>query len=182
MRATLRRVSSVSDRSAMPAAGGAGAIRTDARRSIRPKRIVEIVVALNLASAILMAPLLGLIHVHRAIATARLSRTSAMNLGAKEAGLDPTVFDRLSRVIPPDATYWVDTSSMIRPSVTRQAFPLWASGSLLPRVAVAKPAKAEWVVIWGYSPKRRPVETGRLQVVAPRVPPRLPVYVARVIR
>ena len=114
--------------------------------------------------------------------TAGLSRGAAAELGAERAGLDPTVFDRLSRIVPPDAAYWIDTSRAIRPSTTRQAFPLWASGSLLPRIAVARVDAADWVVTWGYDPRRLRVEVADVHVLAVRAHPRLPVYVARVVR
>jgi hypothetical protein len=136
----------------------------------------------GVAAAILMAPILGWIHVHRTVSSARLSPTAAATLGAKEVGLDPTVFDRLTRIIPPNAAYWIGTSPRIRSSVSRQAFPLWASGALLPRLAVARPADADWIVIWGSSPKRLRVEVRGLRVLRARSTPPLPVYVAQVDR
>jgi len=176
-------VSAVSDRSVAPTEGGQSAAATTAGPTVnRPGKLVESVVAVALASAFLMAPLVGWIHVHRIVTTARLTPAAASELGAKKAGLDPTVFRRLRRIIPARTTYWIGTSQRIRSSTIRGVFPLWASGALLPRIAVAKPATADWVVVWGYSPRRLPVKVIGVQVLAVRTPPRLPVYVARVAR
>jgi hypothetical protein len=146
------------------------------------RTLVDVVVVSSLVAAVLTAPLVAWVEVHRTAKTARLSPTAAAQLGAEDAGLDPTVFDRLSRIVPPHATYWVGTSRLIRPSTRRGAFPLWASGSLLPRIEVARPADADWVVTWGYRPDRLPVAVEDVRVLAVRAPPRLPVYVARVVR
>jgi hypothetical protein len=158
------------------------AVRSGRASLTATPRLARGLVEVGLVAAFLMAPLLGWIHVHRTVTSARLSPSAAAALGAKEVGLDSTVFDRLTRIIPPHATYWVGTSPRIRSSVSRQAFPLWASGALLPRVAVARPDEADWVVIWGSSPKRLRVEVRGLRVLAARSTPRLPVYVAQVVR
>jgi hypothetical protein len=168
-------VSAVSEGSAAPVA-------TTREAAVTRRTLVEVVVAAGLVAAVLMAPLVGWAALHRTATTARLSRAAAEELGAKDAGLDPRVFDRLSRIIPPRATYWVGASPRIRSSTTRGAFPLWASGSLLPRILVARPQAAGWVVTWGYRPDRLPVEVRDVRVLAVRTPPRLPVYVARVVR
>jgi hypothetical protein len=175
-------VTAVSERSVAHAEGGgrfaADRITRDAR-SAAP-RLVRALVGVGLAAAVLMAPLLAWIHLHRTLTSSRLSSSAAAAVGAREAGLDPTVFARLTRIIPPHATYWIDTSGLIRSSVTRQAFPAWASGSLLPRIAVRKPAEADWVVIWGYSPKRLRIEIDGIRVLRTRSAAQAPVYVARV--
>jgi hypothetical protein len=157
------------------------AVRTG-RAALTPTRLARALLEIGVAAAILMTPLLGWIHVHRTVDSARLSPTAAAGLGAKEVGLDATVFDRLARIVPPHATYWIDTSPRIRSSVSRQAFPLWASGALLPRIAVARPGEAQWIVVWGYSPARLRVEVRELRVLAVRSTPKLPVYVAEVVR
>lgn len=92
------------------------------------------------------------------------------------------MFARIAQIVPTHATYWIDTSGEMGSSTPRQAFPVWASGSLLPRIAVARPEEADWVVIWGYSPRRLPIDVVGLRVLAVRTPPRLPIYVARVAR
>jgi hypothetical protein len=166
-------VAAVSERSVVPATQDA---------LVPPPRLVRAVVVVAVAAAILMAPLLGWIHLHEAVSSARLSPTEAAAVGAREAGLDPTVFDRLVRIIPAHATYWVDLSPRIRTSDVAKTFPLWASGALLPRLAVARPEEADWIVIWGYSPKRLGVEVRGLRVLRVRAALRLPVYVAQVVR
>jgi len=155
--------------------GSAAPVATTQEAAVTRRTLVEVVVVAGLVAATLMAPLLGWAALHRTATTARLSRSAADELGAKDAGLDPTVFDRR-------ATYWVGASPRIRSSTTRGAFPLWASGSLLPRILVARPQAAGWVVTWGYRPDRLPVEVRDVRVLAVRTPPRLPVYVARVVR
>jgi hypothetical protein len=146
------------------------------------RTLVDLVVVFGVATAVLTAPLVAWVEVHRTAKTAHLSSTAAADLGAKDAGLDPRVFDRLSRIIPPHATYWADASPLVRPDTTRGAFLLWAWGSLEPRVAVSSPGAADWVVTWGYRPERLRVKVAGVRVLAVATPPRLPVYVARVVR
>ena len=136
----------------------------------------------GLALALLTAPLLGWIHVHKAVTSARMSSAEAAAVGARDAGVDPTVFDRLTRIIPPHATYWVDVAPRLRSTDLVNTFPLWASGALLPRLAVARPDEADWVVIWGYGPERLGVEVRGVRVLRARTAARLPVYVAQVVR
>jgi hypothetical protein len=174
-------MTALSGRSAAPTEGVRRAVVRTRTRRPTPK-LVEALVGVSVAAAVLMAPLVGWIHVNRTVTSLKLSSTAAATLGAKEAGLDATVFDRLTRIIPPDATYWVGTSRLIRSSDARQAFPAWASGALLPRIAVSRPQAADWVVIWGYSPERLRVDYVGLRVLRARSSPRLPVYVARVDR
>jgi hypothetical protein len=146
------------------------------------RTLVDLVVAFGVAAAVLTAPLVGWVEVHRTAGTARLSPTAAAELGATDAGLDPRVFDRLSRIIPPHATYWADASPLVRPDTTRGAFSLWAWGALEPRIAVSRPGAADWVVTWGYRPEGLRVKVAGVRALAVATPPRLPVYVARVVR
>jgi hypothetical protein len=165
-------VSALSERSAVPV--------EDATTSTR--KLVEALVAVGLTAAVLIAPLLIWIHVRNTKTSARLGPSAAAVVGALDAGLDPTVFTRIAQIVPARATYWIHASSAIEPSTARQAFAVWASGALLPRIAVAKPRDADWVVIWGSSPRRLPVDVVGLRVLAVRTTPRQPVYVARVAR
>jgi hypothetical protein len=162
--------------------GSAASIAPEPGAAVSRRTFVDLVVVSGIVAAVLMAPLVGWVEVHRTAKTARLSSTAAAELGAKDAGLDPRVFERLIRIIPPHATYWTDASSLIRPDTTRGAFSLWAWGSLEPRVAVARPEKADWVVTWGYRPERLPVKVDDVRVLAVTPPSKPPVYVARVIR
>jgi hypothetical protein len=175
-------MSALGERSAVPVGRGRAtgpALRTAPRSS---RKLVEALVAVGCAAAVLMAPLLIWIDVRSTKTSARLGPSAAADVGARDAGLDPTVFTRIAQIVPAHATYWIDTSSTIGSSTARQAFPVWASGSLLPRIAVAEPDEADWVVIWGYSPRRLRIDVVGLRVLAVRTPPRLPVYVARVAR
>jgi hypothetical protein len=167
-------VSAVSEGSAAPA--------TIPDAAVTRRTLVDVVVVSGLVAAVLTAPLVGWVEVHRTAKTARLSPTAASELGASEAGVDPTVFDRLIRIIPPHATYWIGTSRLIRSSTTRQAFPAWAAGSLLPRIAVARPEHADWIVTWGYRPEGLSVRVDDLHVLSVHAPAGLPVYAARVVR
>ena len=175
-------MSALSERSAVPVErerATGPTLRTAPRSS---RKLVEALVAVGSAAAVLIAPLLIWIHVRSTKTSARLSPSAAADIGARDAGLDPTVFARIARIVPAHATYWIGTSSSLGSSTARQAFPVWASGSLLPRIAVARPDEADWVVIWGYSPRRLPIDVVGLRMLAVRTPPRLPVYVARVAR
>jgi hypothetical protein len=175
-------VSALSERSAVPLEGERATGPTLRTRTSSSTKLVEALVAVGCAAAVLIAPLLIWIHVRDTETSARLSPSAAADVGARDAGLDPTVFPRIARIVPAHATYWIDTSSTVGSSPARQAFPVWASGALLPRIAVARLDEADWVVIWGYSPRRLPIEVAGLRVLAVRTPPRLPVYVARVAR
>ena len=175
-------MSALSERSAVPLEGECAAGPTLRTAPTSSRRLVEALVAVGCAAAVLIAPLLIWIHVRDTEASARLSPSAAADVGARDAGLDPTVFDRIAQIVPAHATYWIDTSSAMRSSTPRQAFAVWASGALLPRIAVARPDEADWVVIWGYSPRRLPIAVVGLRLLAVRTPPRLPVYVARVAR
>jgi hypothetical protein len=168
-------VSALSERSAVP---------VERERAGGPtlRKLVEALVAVGFTTAVLIAPLLIWIHVRATKTSARLGPRAAAVAGARDAGLDPTVFTRIAQIVPAHATYWIDTSSAIGSSTARQAFPVWASGALLPRIAVAQPGQADWVVTWGYSPRRLPVDVVGVRVLAVRAPPRSSVYVARVAR
>jgi hypothetical protein len=160
------------------------AVRTGrGRDALAPTpRLVRALVQAGLAVALLTAPLLGWIHVHKAVTSARLSPAEAAAAGARDAGVDPAVFDRLTRIIPAHATYWVDVAPRLRSSDLVNTVPLWASGALLPRLAVARPEEADWIVTWGYSPKGLGVGVRGVRVLRARTALRLPVYVAQVVR
>jgi hypothetical protein len=175
-------VSALGDRSVVPVEAERAAPPILEMTTSSSRKLVEALVAVGFAAAVLIAPLLIWIHVHSTKASARLSPSAAADVGARDAGLDPTVFSRIAQIVPAHATYWIDTSSALGSSTAGQAFPVWASGSLLPRIAVAEPDEAGWVVIWGYSPRRLPIGVVALRVLPVRTSPRLPVYVARVAR
>jgi hypothetical protein len=168
-------VSAVSGGSAPPSATTTGA-------AVPRRTLVDLVVVSGIVAAVLVAPLVGWVEVHRIAETAQLSSSAAADAGARDAGLDPRVFHRLRGIIPPHATYWADASPLIRPDTTRGALSLWAWGSLEPRVAVARADEADWVVTWGYRPERLPVSVSDVRALSVTTPPKLPVYVARVVR
>jgi hypothetical protein len=111
--------------------------------------------------------------------TARLTTQQAEEIGANMNGLDERVFDRIRALVPPDATYAIEAA----PDIDwrrREALPKWAGFSLLPRIRVEDPARADWVVSWGVPPSRLNLEVAdETVIVAHHEAPLW--YVARVV-
>ncbi|HEX6701910.1 MAG TPA: hypothetical protein VF101_14380 [Gaiellaceae bacterium] len=163
----------------MTVASDPSVVRPYERRGLGAARIVDAIVGFSLAAAILVAPLLVWVHIDRTVQSARLDANAAAVIGAKQAGLDPTVYERVERIVPPHARYWIDASPLVGGAATRDAFMMWASGALLPRIAVSHPRRGDWIVLWGSSPSRRGLHVVGLHVLPIHARSRLPVYVGR---
>jgi hypothetical protein len=100
------------------------------------------------------------------------SRYAAERYGAAGRGFSVALLDRVRQVLPRDAVYYLDVKH--RPGATALRF--WTRGWLLPRIAVASPDEADWVLSWRGDPDALPVELADRQEVAPGV------VVARVAR
>jgi hypothetical protein len=64
----------------------------------------------------------------------------------------PEIFDNAKARIPAGDTYYLAPSKKVE-YTSRSAFRLWALGYLLPRVAVAEPDRAAWIVTLGRDPR-----------------------------
>ena len=65
----------------------------------------------------------------------------------------PEIFDNAARHIPPGDTYYLAASPKLD-GRTQDAFHQWALGYLLPRVAVADPDAAQWILTLGVDPAK----------------------------
>jgi hypothetical protein len=83
--------------------------------------------------------------------TSRLTTVQAEEIGADMNGLDEQVFERVRAMVPSDATYAIAVDPDLHWR-QREALPKWAGFSLLPRVRVDDPARADWIVSWGVPP------------------------------
>jgi hypothetical protein len=69
------------------------------------------------------------------------------------------VMDEVASLIPEDERYYVDSrSGLIR---------FWAFTALLPRVAVASPSEAEWILSYRSDPAALPVRVRKVRTIAP---------------
>lgn len=158
------------------AAAGAALVR---RHGVRSPEHVAAVVALLVAVA--TAPLLVWRVGHDLAETTSLPQSDRRGAGPIQAFLQPYLLDDAAAVLPPDATYAAVAGPAVPYETARRAFPSLALTVFFPRISVADPAAAEWVVAWGTDPRDvAPVEDVRVVTPAAGVYP--PVVVARVRR
>jgi hypothetical protein len=101
--------------------------------------------------------------------------------GPIQAFLQPYLLDTARTLIPPQDRYAAVAGSGVSNDTARQAFPSLALDRLFPRISVADPTRADWVVAWGVDPRR----VVRVHDVVDATPPSgadPPLYVARVRR
>jgi hypothetical protein len=101
--------------------------------------------------------------------------------GPIQAFLPGYLLDGTRRILPRDATYAVAVGDEVPYPTARKAFPALALTSLFPRVSVADPARADWIVAWGVDP-RHVARVTRVVVARPRTGPLPAVLVAKVRR
>jgi hypothetical protein len=111
--------------------------------------------------------------------TSGLSRTEAEAAGASYNSLEPIVFEELRRTVPPNETYYVDAADAIE-ARARDAFLEWSATVLLPRLPVAEPDRADWIIGWGIHPRTIGVRVTDVRVVHPPYASFPATYVARV--
>ena len=101
--------------------------------------------------------------------------------GPVQAYLPGYLVDGAVRYIPQGATFATAVGSGIPWTAARAAFPSLALNTLFPRVSVADPRRADYVVTWGIQPGRvAPVS--RVWVARPKVGAYDAVYVGKVER
>ena len=140
-------------------AGGNVAVRVLSRAA---DGSVTLLMATAVAAACTAIPVVFATQVRALRADHALGRATAEEFGATQVlGLNTASFDAIAAAVPNHATYYIES---------RPNFRLWAMNRLLPRISVAKPAEADYVV-WEH---RRPsrdlgVELVSVREVAPTV-------------
>jgi len=135
------------------------------RRSGSTVQAATALAAALVASSLAVAPVTAWAVISDLRNARELTAREAERSGPEGEGLDTAVVDRLAALIPRDATYALAFSPRVHPDHAL-VFRLWALSSLLPRVAVANPAAADWIV--GSERPRRPRQPG----ACPRIPQR----------
>lgn len=100
---------------------------------------------------------------------ASLSNADRPLIGGQSVGLDVGFFRRAARVIPRNATFAVITGDKVRvpAPATLDAVAPYAAYTLLPRVRVADPRAADWIVSYGGDLASLGLRFRRTVVVAP---------------
>jgi len=113
--------------------------------------------------------------------TTGLDATMRDGAGPVQAFLAPYLLDPVPAIVPEGDTYAIAVGDGVPHATARKAFPALAQNVLFPRVSVADPRRAEWVVAWGIDP-RSVAPVGRVVVARRAFATNPPVLVARVRR
>ena len=138
---------------------------------------VAAVLAAALASSVGLAPFIAWRIVQDVRYTTMIPRPTVERIAAFENNLSGDAFDRIASVLPRDATYYVKVADP-----TKQNFEFWARSVFLPRIAVADPQEAEWLVLQGIDPLTLGVRIASVKAIPTSYKDDPPVYVARVAR
>ena len=125
-----------------------GSLRSDVGGSASVGRIALVLVATTLGAA----PFVAWRIVEDIRYTSGIDSWLAPRYGVSVYGVHPEIFDNAVHRIPAGDTYYMASATTIN-DVSQRAFKEWALGYLLPRVAVADPAKARWIVTFGVDPR-----------------------------
>jgi hypothetical protein len=112
--------------------------------------------------------------------TTGLNEEEMEGAGPIHNSIQPYLLDDVVPLIPPDDTYAAVAGPEVGEELARTAFPYLALTRLFPRVAVARPADADWIVAWGQDPRSLGVDVRDVRVVRPAQGPFPAVTVARV--
>ena len=93
----------------------------------------------------------------------------------------PEIFDNAAWRIPAGDTYYLASDPDLD-RATKAAFREWALGYLLPRIAVADPAKAGWILTLGVDPASVGPKVSRTWLMKESVNGLPPAYLGRVDR
>ncbi len=145
-----------------------------------PAGLVALVLVLMVGSTTAAAPFISWRIVEDIRYTSRLAAEQAEQIGADTRSLDQEVFERLRAVIPPTATYAVVSPPTLEPGPRRELMS-WAGYTLLPRIRVDDPRRADWIIGWGVHPRELALRTRVVWTLRKRdgPPPRV-YYAARV--
>ena len=135
------------------------------------------VLAVALASSVGLAPFLAWRVVQNLRYTSRIQRPIVERIAAYENNLDGAAFDKVARIIPRHATFYVEASDPVRMN-----FAPWALSALLPRIAVGEPAQAQWILTLAIDPRTLGVPLASVRRIPTGYGDAAPVYLARVAR
>lgn len=113
--------------------------------------------------------------------TTGLNQDELSGAGPIQVFLQPYLLDDVPPLVPVTDTYAAVVGDAVPYEGARKGFPSLALNVLFPRVSVARPEDADWVVAWGVDP-RRVAPVSRVIVARQRSGPYPPVYVGRVMR
>lgn len=144
-------------------------------RSTSPGSVAAFV-AVTLASSLGLAPYLAWRVVQDLRFTARAEASIVDRVAASANRVDGDAYDRIAAAMPPDATYYVAVDDPER----RINFVYWAHSTLLPRIAVADPRKAGWILTQGIDPRTLGFPLASVRAIPWDRGDEPPVYLARV--
>jgi len=138
-----------------------------------------LVAALALVSALGPAPFLAYRIVQDLRYTTAIPGRVAERMGAYEGFLDGAAFDLVVAAIPPGDTFYAE---FVKEQGGLNFLP-WAQTALLPRIAVADPGEADWILTYGVDPRRVGVRVEDVREIPTSYGDRSPeMYLARVAR
>lgn len=141
------------------------------------RRSLPTLVAVSLlASVAAIAPFEAWAVVKNARASRALSTFAADRFGPESNGIDTTVLDRAARRIPKHATYVIALSPRAN-AAAADVFADWAQAELLPRIRVADPGAARWVITFGASPRQLGISASAVRFIASKRDSRLGAWV-----
>jgi len=111
--------------------------------------------------------------------TAGLDANYRDGAGPIQAFVQPYLLDGVKPLLPRDATYYAVASPSLR-KAQRDAFGPLALLTFFPRISVARPGDADWIVTWGVDPRTLGTPLRSSRVVRPAQGPFPAVYLARV--
>jgi hypothetical protein len=138
-----------------------------------PGAVAGIAVA-ALAVAVGAAPFLGWRIVQDLRYTTSLPRSVVERIVPYENDLDTAAFDLLETAIPAGETFYVATSP------EEEVFADYVRAVLLPQIAVADPASAQWIVTLGVDPRTLGPRIADVEEITARDDRQPSIYVARV--
>jgi hypothetical protein len=151
------------------------------RRSSGPARAAGAIAGALVVSSLAVAPVTAWAVISDLQAADKLTAREAERIGPEEAGVDTAVIDGVAQLVPENASYALVFGDRVDPD-RALVFRLWALSALLPRVAVADPESADWIVGWGVSPRDLGVTVGRVRALRPRGRSDPPVYIGEARR
>ncbi len=144
------------------------------------ERVAALAVALTIGTAVGFVPFSAWRMVEDMRFTSGLNDEEAEGAGPIHNFIQPYLLDDVRALIPEGDTYAAVAGPAIREDVARTAFPYLALTRLFPRVAVERPADADWIVAWGADPRELGVAVADVRTVRPAQGPFPAVVVARV--
>jgi hypothetical protein len=148
---------------------------------LRARRAQGVVTAVVAAVAIAAFPYITWRVVDDIRYTSHLDPWLADRYGVSVFRVHPAIFDNAETHMRRGARYYLVSSPKLD-ETRRGAFAQWAAGWMLPRVAVATPSRADYVLALGVDPRRVGVPISRVWRVMPAVQGTPPAYLGEVRR